>query len=366
MERHFVNLIAQDDAAACGRILMLTQGSGASFKIGSTRIYCAHGNEVDSWNVTDHEKIRKIGRDILQGQASEPWIPNAGTQLVIDAMNGIKKQYPFVDLLKPETKGVIPILAAIKPSLAAQLENAPSVVARRTTDSTRMRAGMLSGDEAPEQDERTSIAPLSEAVSKLNTEAMAKRMLAEADAGFKKNQSPMDRLSNDIQGKKLGLVDAIFTAVRGGSKSEILRSGLDYLAKDQSFDTSHKDEAFFLFDKRIGSNADIIVTGHTHLERAIRRERSSGYYFNTGTWARLIKIETSRLNDQAAFDQMIQAIEAGTMAALEKVPDLIKRNNTVLQIKHGNKNVESQLMHVTPNGGAFQLFPVPNTQFLTS
>ena len=82
------------------------------------------------------------------GQAPDPWTPNAGSQLVVEVMNAVKRDYPFVDLLKPETEAVLPILAALNPKLLRRLDELTGIARRKAADAARMRAGFLSGDEA--------------------------------------------------------------------------------------------------------------------------------------------------------------------------------------------------------------------------
>ena len=356
-------MIADGDDAARGRIHMNTDGTGVSLRVGTTRIYCAHGNEIDPWNVTDHERIRRIGRDVLQGKGYEEWVPNAGTQLVIDAMNDVKREFPFVDLLKPETEAVIPILLAIKPDLAAKIINAPRVVARRTRDAVRMASGFLGDHEFSAGEKSQPLTPLAEVASRARTREFAKTLLDDADKQFQAQRSPMDLVSVDQRGRQLGNLSAIWVGITGGSTAEILREKLEALKHDRSFDTTHMDETFYEFDERIGDDAEVIVTGHTHLERAHKRKAASGYYFNTGTWARLMKIDESRLNDPGRFDEMFKAIQQGSMAALEKVPDLVIRNNTVFSARLVSGSVEIKLSHVRKPETSFDLCPVPNTTF---
>ena len=110
-----------------------------------------HGNEVDAWNVTDHEAIRRIGKKLTHGRAVEPWVPNAGAQLVIDVMNSIKKTYPFVDLLKPETNAVLPALLALDSKAFGQGSgsgfSSPAQGVGRYTNGNRLSArGRGAGD----------------------------------------------------------------------------------------------------------------------------------------------------------------------------------------------------------------------------
>jgi len=69
-------ILSGGDRAARGRITLAFDGSGVLVSVGQARVLCVHGNEVDAWNVTDHEQVRRIGRDFLHGRGVEPWIPN--------------------------------------------------------------------------------------------------------------------------------------------------------------------------------------------------------------------------------------------------------------------------------------------------
>jgi hypothetical protein len=108
-----LELLAGDDPAARGRVTFSMAGAGFAALVGPSRVLCLHGNEADVFNVTDYERLRREARDDQFGWLREPWVPNPGTQLVIDVMNGIKRTKPFVDLLKPETDAVIPVLFAL-------------------------------------------------------------------------------------------------------------------------------------------------------------------------------------------------------------------------------------------------------------
>src|SRR4029077_9541031 len=110
VREHLLDVLAGDSLTARGRITLFFDGTGFRCEVGTAQILCLHGNEVDPWNVADYEAIRRIGRDFYQGRTVEPWIPNAGTQLVIEVMNALKRRYPFVDLLKPEAQAGVATL----------------------------------------------------------------------------------------------------------------------------------------------------------------------------------------------------------------------------------------------------------------
>lgn len=86
------------------------------------RVLIEHGNRYDGWNMIDHSalrqerSVRSRGLPVEEGEREERYfIPPPGTHLVIQFMNLIKARYRFVDLLKPETNAVVPILIALEP-----------------------------------------------------------------------------------------------------------------------------------------------------------------------------------------------------------------------------------------------------------
>jgi len=93
---HLLKVLSDGNEAARGRIILAFDGTGFLCQVGNAEVLCVHGNEVDNWNVADYETIRRIGRDIVQGRPVESWIPNAGSQLVIEVMNDLKRHYPFI------------------------------------------------------------------------------------------------------------------------------------------------------------------------------------------------------------------------------------------------------------------------------
>ena len=143
---HLTERLANGDEAARARLVWVTDGTGVRCRVGGAKVVCVHGNEVDSWNVADYERLRRIGRDYQFGVSVEGWTPNAGAQMVIEVMNQIKRDYPFVDLLKPEAEGVLPILAALNPGVHAKLLHLAGIAGRKAWDLVRMRSGFLDAD----------------------------------------------------------------------------------------------------------------------------------------------------------------------------------------------------------------------------
>jgi hypothetical protein len=142
----------------------------------------------------------------------------------------------------------------------------------------------------------------------------------------------------------------------------VLREALEYLDRDRSFDVTAPDDTFRDLDAMVGADVDLLVAGHTHLERSQPRTRGRGHYFNTGTWARLIRIEPAVRQDEAAFRQLFGLLDSASIEALDNARvtvggvkhEIVLRRNTVLLIEPnpaaapGAASVHASLQHVLP------------------
>ena len=360
VREHLLDLLAGDDDAARGRVVLAFDGTGFLCRVGNATVLCVHGNEVDDWNVTDYETIRRSGRDLQQGRAVDPWIPNAGTHLVIEVMNDIKKGYPFVDLLKPELEAVIPVLLAIAPEKRNQIRGAFPVLKRLAMDKIRRATGLL-GAEQQTEDLMSAGDELPLRRPTVNRDAL----MALADERLLRGVEPISLVPDAARAQQLGSLDAAWSWITGGDARETLRRALDDLQKDRSFDWSLEDDTFHQLDEQVASNVDFILTGHTHLERALHRRKRNGFYLNSGTWVRLIRFEPRVLGDQAEFNKVYGALAAGTMEALDKFPNLVLRRRTVVAVKAGNAGTRGELLRWAPVAGKYDLTPVDSKAGMT-
>ena len=149
----------------------------------------------------------------------------------------------------------------------------------------------------------------------------------------------------------------------GKPKHEVLREALEYLDRDRSFEPGVPDDTFRDLDAMIGAEIDLLVAGHTHLERSLPRSRGRGHYFNSGTWARLICIEPTVRQNEAAFERLFRVLDGGAMAALDNARitvdgtdhEIVLRRNTVVVIDANaevtlgvSTRVQASLQHVLP------------------
>jgi UDP-2,3-diacylglucosamine pyrophosphatase LpxH len=325
VKRHLVDSIAKDNAAARGRIQLAMDGTGFAARVGDAGVMCVHGNEVDTFNIVDYERLRRIDRDLQLGWNVSEWVPNAGTKLVIDIMNGIKSSLPFVDLLKPETEAVVPILFALEQASRERLSRAIAVGGRLAWDKLRRHAGLLSGEETdaaqrevePPSFEELIASALPRSSAHSGRDGAADAMLLMTEERFRNRVDPL-RLIGQSGEQSLGYTSAIWKKLQGKDTAEILLEALERVQKDQSFDPSALDATFKDIDHLISPDYRYVIAGHTHLERILRRRRGGGTYMNTGTWARLIRLRPDDLISIDQFRPIFAGLRAKTMPELDE------------------------------------------------
>ena len=308
--------LAGDDGAAQSRLLFSTHGGGFACNVGSKHVFCTHGNEVDMWNIVDYDKLGSLDNAMNAGRlvAATKWIPNAGTRLVIDVMNQVKKSYPFVDLLKPENKPVLSALLTLDPGLVKQVNlHAPINVVRGMATGNREVRALLSAGVDPEAVSTTAtlepanimelLGPnLSEGVRNFQSGSEEELLLA-AERDFAKNLVVNAEPSTPA-GATLGAGDIVAGFFGLLTPEEGLRRALqDWLGGDTTFDVNQEDQTYKDIVARVGPGVDYIVTGHTHLARSI--PCSGGrHYFNCGTWIRLLRLTPQALADKQVFHRI--------------------------------------------------------------
>lgn len=358
-----------NSAASRGRVLFAIDGAGFACQVGGRNVLCLHGNEVDTWNVVDYAALLDTRRAINRVAVVPEWEPNAGTKLVIDVMNPIKRQFPFVDLLKPETSAVPAMLVALDSGVIGKLHKMGPVLSRLARDSVRRSLGFLS---AEIDEERVSE----------DSEIALRDMLSASYKGIDYSKAEtvdelLDRVENLIQSgeddqyqslaaepEMLGITGVIVDRILRRSPAENLRESLGkWLGSDKTFDHDQKDETYRKLDEAVGPEVDFLVAGHTHLERSIPRGNGSGAYFNSGTWIRLIKLEREVLRSKSKFAKVFERIEAGTMEALDKPTGLVLRRPTVVSIEKEGQGVIGELRRVRLSGnGIAVLKPVAGSR----
>ena len=89
----------------------------------------------------------RVARRLNAGQtlAASEWTPNAGTRMVKDVMNAVKRRYAWIDLLKPEAEAAARTLLAIDPSQAKAITELFGVIGQKVVGSLEVD-GRLSAE----------------------------------------------------------------------------------------------------------------------------------------------------------------------------------------------------------------------------
>jgi UDP-2,3-diacylglucosamine pyrophosphatase LpxH len=310
---------------ARGRVQMVFDGTGYTCRVGEHKVFLVHGNEEDDWNVVEHEQLRQVSCALNMGIKPPHLEANGGTTLVIDVLNKVKLRYPFVELLKPETRPVIAILLSLDPSQIKKIGPAAHAYYKKSRAMLKRR-GLLSEEEGevPDLSEEQLLTDL--LAQELKAQAKtADELLAEAQRRFFSGQRAIE---DEAHGDKDTLG---FSAWWQGNLRKTLGR---WLNEDHTFDIHSSDSLHQVLDGQLGEDIDFIVTGHTHLHRAL--PRSGGIaYFNAGTWTRLIELQQEVLSSDEAFAPIYKALSQQSLTALDAMPGLIRREPTVASLSVG-------------------------------
>jgi len=348
--------LAGDDTACRGRITFSTTGSGYTCSVGDARVFCTHGNEDDSWNVVDYEALFQLARNQNAALPFDPsrWEPNAGTLFVKDIMNEVKKKYAWIDLLKPETKAAIGVLLVLDPGQVGKITRGIPILWEKLRGTLKQH-GLLSADETSVTDsEQVQSIAASELLgpnlldglkaARPTSGRTADSMLLDAERNFDK---PGARPPSPDQA--LGWGQLVWDWLTGVDKPEALRRALkDWLRGDKTFEITDRDETFETATAKVGPGVDFIVTGHTHLERAIKLD-ARRCYFNCGTWIRLLRITDAMLDQPDVFKKIYDLLMKGSLEEIDRAQigqAFLMNQTSAVSIRTEGDEVVGELMHI--------------------
>jgi len=260
VRRRFLGRIAPTG----GRVSFLYDGE--AFSLGDLLV--EHGNRYEGWNAVADEPLRVVRARLSRGEPAGRFSAQPGSELVARVMNRIKRRYAFVDLLKPETGAVLPILAVLDPGLWLRAGPAVAEAARAAWRQARVPA---TGPQA-EPLEGMAEAPARPAGS----EAPWPDEAAYADA-------------NDLAGEALaeGLGDELRLRL-------LLRAFRKRRERERSgFEVGSESDLYRLPAEGLAaSGSRVVIFGHTHHARQVRLAvpGREAIYLNTGTWADLMRL----------------------------------------------------------------------------
>lgn len=284
-----------------------------------------HGNRYDGFNAVDHDSLREW-RSLQSRRLTKEAVTfraPPGSHLVASVMNPIKREYPFVDLLKPEVEAVVPILLALEPGYRRHIAEVGKLwlEAKRHAPQGAMpgRRGDISASTAlgAGLSERGNLA----AASTISDDAVLRQMLGTAIrgpqlaaflAGLPTAPAAEDRGTISSVRRPSGLDRAlgIFHLLRSGQSESLeqhlpsLLAAIRVLKDAQTFDRNQEPPTPYLAAARELADQGgfrYVVFGHTHIARQISLgQDASGeerFYLNTGTWADLIELPRSLFDE---------------------------------------------------------------------
>lgn len=280
-----------------------------------------HGNRYDQFNQIDYDGLREMSsaQSRRQRRAIDIAIP-PGSKMVSDVINPIKEHYRFVDLLKPETGAVIPMLLALEPACRARLLEAvtlkeesqryklaaaasPSFSGDISSSSTVAANFDISAGDAPPP------APKLDALDTLLAQTLGEHHAAFVSAiGQSVTEIAGDISASSSVTSAFGLARLLFTTNNSAnfeSRLPALLAAIKSLPSDKSFDRGVETSPEYVDAAQVlalEGGFRYVIFGHTHLPKSIPLIAKPGAaYLNTGTWVDLMRFPSDKLSGSEAL-----------------------------------------------------------------
>jgi UDP-2,3-diacylglucosamine pyrophosphatase LpxH len=334
--RALLELLTKKDPDLEGNIELCFDGWGYRFQVGGKRALCLHGNESDGYNFTRYDELDRIIHDLQlfdRSEFGENWRPNAGSWFVINAINPIKHQFAFIDLLKPEFPLAATVLGVLDPTKAAYAFTAGEAMAKavknelaRPVSQRRMlAAGAMAGVEPIAHDPGLSQSDIEDRVEHALAEGTIDELIHEpVDAkllALRDWLTPLQKAVSWIKENSVDLTKQVASALTGAARFarfELLRTTVRPLVTDEPHDVTALNSADKGINQSVRAGYDIVFAGHTHIRRIAPSPDGHGLYVNTGTWAGLMSL-TRSLVDSPVFEQVYDALRTGDREALKQL-----------------------------------------------
>lgn len=275
------------------RLLMQTLGENVEFLYDNQAfvegpVLIEHGNRYDKWNVVAHDALREIRSALSRREVPIDYQGPPGSQMVQQVLNALKGKYPWVDLLKPETSGMVPILAVLDP---AAMKNVLTIakLAAQTTQSRFDENGVPT-------DPRNISAEFAEAQA--TQDPMIRLAMQLADLDDLQNVSFLDGAADLLARLKQATHETVVNEIY----RRLLVALRSYANEHRQAFDSRVETADYLKPAQAAARRafEVIIYGHTHLAKRVALDVGGATYLNTGTWADLLRVPETVLGDDDA------------------------------------------------------------------
>jgi UDP-2,3-diacylglucosamine pyrophosphatase LpxH len=264
--------------------------SNQAYRVGDLLV--EHGNRYDSWNAISYPDLQRVASAASRLEPVPAINPCPGSLMVEKLVNPLRDDYPFVDLLKPETKLLPLVFSALEPSLKRDVRRSFQISNLWVKQWARTRSWLPSVSSEAEQliSAKGHSTGLPENVRDVFQDELA--------AISREEQISVKERWQDL--KKVLRPDSMATLIRSGKplpadRVEKLRVAVvTALKSDRTFDFDGPDGPYLEAAKRvIGSGGSgrprVVVMGHTHTMKYVP-VGSDAHYVNTGTWVDLMRV----------------------------------------------------------------------------
>lgn len=354
----FVEALCLGNAEARKRIVFAMDGNGYRCSVGTRNVLCVHGNEVDSWNAVDYTSLNEQAGALVDNEPLPKWDANAGTRMVVDVINEVKTKFPIVDLLKPEFGAAAPVVVSLDPGSLTSIGKILRIVAHIPKYTMRLEPGLFSAEAKVGHEARsTKHTMLAFAEEHLDHEDENERQ--KSKGFFARAYSALTtNIGHDPIEEVQELAESIQSWFDPERRPNQLRKHLrKTLVEDRSFDLEDPDEQFTLLDDAVSDQVHYLIAGHTHLERSIKRRFDGCYYFNSGTWTRLIQLTHEILDNDEEFEIVYKSFLSGDIRSLDEIHglgsemmSLVRIRPTVVSIVAEDGVVYGELRHAQEDG----------------
>jgi UDP-2,3-diacylglucosamine pyrophosphatase LpxH len=267
-----------------------------------------HGNRYDGWNAVSYGQLRAVRARASRGEPPFPFEPPPGSELVVKVMNDLKARFRFIDLLKPETEAVIPVLTAIDRGVLWQVNK---IVAASTA--WRQWRQSITPGRVPERESMVAsglgvtVPPVPAPPTPLEREVGGD----EADhASFRRTEAILK-----AEGERYANAPLSDTAVAGGMRAVIdagaLRRAL--VTRAQAIGSTYRLDAelpaYLEAARRLSSGGRTVIFGHTHLAKSISLG-GGGRYINTGTWCPTIQVPAAFVDAAVPENDVLEEVQS--------------------------------------------------------
>lgn len=280
---------------------------GQAYAVGD--VIVEHGNQYDLVNAIDYDSLRRL-RSALSRRSSKKadlkFSYPTGSHIVADIANPLSRQYPFLPFLKPETAAAVPLLLALDPRTRWKLLHLARLFFathyRKLPTAVRTyRIGRLSRSSGPSSTSGHAASPRTVQPHRDALLQLLKLTGPPAAACFLQRRDlraiystglSVHSLARSLGPREAGL-RLLFSRHNASTEHrlKLLTAALQALRHSDDFKVgSHESSNYLRAARRmIQDGASIVVFGHTHLAKQLA-VGSHGRYFNTGTWAPLMRV----------------------------------------------------------------------------